>query len=604
MEKNNRNSGGLLRALSILLTACLLTCAVLITPLAAPKSAEAATVRLPKTEGAVDVTDGAGIQVSMVENMRLFSGSHTKTGERSYAWFSLDDTKVLKEDAVSEVEIRKRGEKLEVLLDFGKLYFNVTAPLRDEESLNIRTSTMVLGLRGTSGWVQVIDGRITRVWLLTGEAECIVTNPVNGQTKRIRLRAGDTADFYVYDPARPVDQTDIIFRRFGREDIPGYVLKELVGDTDHILKIYEESGIDLRDLTVDEAEARLSADEDRMAQELARVREEEALLDSRRSKDPVWDRDEEAERQTAGGAGSGSSDDSDGDDATSRIVRLTMPVTAAVVQGYLNDAGVDQVILQPGPTPALNTLQVDINFTVPAGKTLTALSGVPVDVNAGTQTDVNGTANLQDALNNNGDIYVNSSDTLKVSGLITNRGSFVNQASGRTVASGGFLNTGGGALTNRGTLSIAGGLTGSDYFKSESGTFNGDVTVTDGWFSVGGGRVNGTVTVSGDSYVSVSGGEISGSGAGGSLILSLDDYSTAYFEGGTVTNTGSGPALSWTTGGGGGTPDPGGTLFRARASAPVDPLPAGWAAVTEGSYQVLKKTGLLGATASDADEDF
>lgn len=47
--------------------------------------------------------------------------------------------------------MRKSGKKLEMLLQSGDIFFNISQPLDDDETLNIRTSTMAVGLRGTSG---------------------------------------------------------------------------------------------------------------------------------------------------------------------------------------------------------------------------------------------------------------------------------------------------------------------------------------------------------------------------------------------------------------------------------------------------------------------
>ena len=49
------------------------------------------------------------------------------------------------------------GRKLELFLETGSLYFNVTKALEADETFDIRTSTMVVGIRGTCGYVNVDD---------------------------------------------------------------------------------------------------------------------------------------------------------------------------------------------------------------------------------------------------------------------------------------------------------------------------------------------------------------------------------------------------------------------------------------------------------------
>ena len=93
--------------------------------LEAIESAEAAAMQLMKTEGDVTVSNAGGRNISIIKNMRLYNGYHTNTDEASYAWINLDDEKLIKQDAVSETEIRKSGKKLEILLKSGNLFFDV-----------------------------------------------------------------------------------------------------------------------------------------------------------------------------------------------------------------------------------------------------------------------------------------------------------------------------------------------------------------------------------------------------------------------------------------------------------------------------------------------
>ena len=221
------------------------------------------------------------------------------------------------------------------------------------------------------------------------------------------------------------------------------------------------------------------------------LRSKQSEQKSRKATDPVWE--DETDKSDTDSGSDGEKTDSK---PVSSVINLTMPVTAQEVQDYLDDPDVTQVILHPGGDPAQNTLQVDIDFNVPEGKTLTTQSGVPVDVNAGKTADVNGTADLGDALINNGNLNVNSSNTLEVAGLITNNGSFVNTASGRTVAKAGFLGNAGSGYTNRGIFQ--GDITVSGGAAIYEGTVSGSVTVDDGgMFTLSGGSVSGGVSNSG-----------------------------------------------------------------------------------------------------------
>jgi hypothetical protein len=71
--------------------------------------------------------------------------------------------------------LRQEAAELELNLTQGSLFFNIAQPLDAEETLNIRTSTMVIGIRGTSGIVHasqagipdgifVLDGSVTLLY--------------------------------------------------------------------------------------------------------------------------------------------------------------------------------------------------------------------------------------------------------------------------------------------------------------------------------------------------------------------------------------------------------------------------------------------------------
>ena len=128
----------------------------------------AATMHLRRTEGTVSVSNGDGKDVPALDNLGLYSGYGVNTRSASYAWIDLDDVKLTKLDQNSEISIEQDGKKLDIQLKSGSLFFNVTEPLADDETMNIRTSTMLVGIRGTSGWVEERGG-LSRVYLLEGK---------------------------------------------------------------------------------------------------------------------------------------------------------------------------------------------------------------------------------------------------------------------------------------------------------------------------------------------------------------------------------------------------------------------------------------------------
>lgn len=208
-------------------------------------SAAASVIRLSKTTGTVQVSKNDEKPAKPVDNMQLYSGHHVMTAEKSNAWINLDSSKLLKEDSLSEVEVRKDGKKLEAHLLSGNLYFNVSESLEDDEDLQIRTSTMVVGIRGTSGWVRAEDRWNSLLGVLEGTVECTVTDPVSGQTKTAEVNGGQKAECRVYPADHAGDKVEIIISDYVIEDIPCFVWRELVQDIPLCDEIRELSGRDI-----------------------------------------------------------------------------------------------------------------------------------------------------------------------------------------------------------------------------------------------------------------------------------------------------------------------------------------------------------------------
>lgn len=147
---------------------------------------KATTMKLIKTDGDVGVENEKGKSVDLIENLGLYSGYGVGTQPKSFAWIDLDDTKLTKMDEKSDVDIKKDGKKLELVVNSGGLFFNVTKPLEDDESMNIRTSTTICGIRGTCGWVEAHDDT-TYVGLFDGKVECTVI--VDGKEETVKINA-------------------------------------------------------------------------------------------------------------------------------------------------------------------------------------------------------------------------------------------------------------------------------------------------------------------------------------------------------------------------------------------------------------------------------
>lgn len=207
-------------ALALLLTAC------------GGGKAAAATMHLVKTEGKVRVDDAEGKSVQLMDNLGLFSGYGVDTRSESYAWIDLDEVKLTKMDQNSEITIQKDGKRLEIEVISGSLFFHVTEPLEKDEAMEIRASTMLVGIRGTCGWVTLSEeGDRLSVWLLEGKVRC----EADGEKETVR--AGEMAVM--------TEDGEITVEEFTAADIPEFVVEEIEEDDDLAEAILDDSGIDV-----------------------------------------------------------------------------------------------------------------------------------------------------------------------------------------------------------------------------------------------------------------------------------------------------------------------------------------------------------------------
>ena len=206
----------------------LLVCALLLSlvlPLAAcggQPAALAASMHLKKTEGSVDVADGAGNALAPAENLSLYSGYTVATQTESYAWINLDAVKLAKMDAESAIEIVK------------------------DETMEISTSSLLVGIRGTCGWVTQNTAALLEGTVSVTAAEQTVT--VNAGEMAVLTEAGA-----------------LEVKPFSAAAVPAFVRTEVLADTELAAEVLEAAGMDLSQTepeTPRYAEAIIAADLD------------------------------------------------------------------------------------------------------------------------------------------------------------------------------------------------------------------------------------------------------------------------------------------------------------------------------------------------------
>lgn len=199
--------------------------------------ASATTMRLAKHEGELSVVDGKGEAMEPRDDMKVYSGYQMATEEISYAWIDLDSVKLAKMDETTEVEIEKENKDLNLHLKSGGLFFYVAEPLEEDETMKISTSTIVVGIRGTSGWVEAESENVSNVYILEGTVEIAPEE----DHEPVRVSGGSKAAVTVDEEGK----TKITIAEFPAIDVPGYIAEE-VGQNEELSKeILEMSGLDV-----------------------------------------------------------------------------------------------------------------------------------------------------------------------------------------------------------------------------------------------------------------------------------------------------------------------------------------------------------------------
>lgn len=121
--------------------------------------ASATVMKIAGTSGTVKIATEKGKDVTPSDGTKLLTGYTVKTAAASYCYISLDDAKAIKLDQNTKVKIEKSGKKIEITLKSGQLYFDVEKKLSGNESMNIKTSNLTTGIRGTSGTMQLLMPR-------------------------------------------------------------------------------------------------------------------------------------------------------------------------------------------------------------------------------------------------------------------------------------------------------------------------------------------------------------------------------------------------------------------------------------------------------------
>ncbi|MEG2774901.1 MAG: FecR domain-containing protein [Acetivibrio sp.] len=234
------------------------------------KEVKASVMRIEQIEGTLTLTDASGREIKAKEGLKLYNGYTLKTTLKSYAYISLDHSKAIKIDASSKVSVQKNGQKIELYVIRGKIFFNVKEKLKGDETFNIRTSTMTTGIRGTSGFIteeqkkgekkeRLNDNFISEIGILDGEAEAIACT--ENETP-IKVSSGNVLEVNgKINPSGGVDKVTYDLKTLSTNEIPGFIGKELIKNPELKQRIEIDLGKKFVEQFLDTVEKRLEEEE-------------------------------------------------------------------------------------------------------------------------------------------------------------------------------------------------------------------------------------------------------------------------------------------------------------------------------------------------------
>ena len=201
------------------------------------------TMRLLRVEGSVNIENVDGGTKPVIDNIRFQSGDALNTGADGLASVGLDDSKIVTLQNDSRAEFTKSGKRLELKLTKGALFFNVTEKLSDDETFEIKTSTMTAGIRGTSGYVYYDDEGRDSLVITDGVVIVTAINPETGERKYAEVRGGQSITVYLYSD-RTKDSVEFSITDVKESDLPEFPLQMISENEELINRVCEFTGWD------------------------------------------------------------------------------------------------------------------------------------------------------------------------------------------------------------------------------------------------------------------------------------------------------------------------------------------------------------------------
>ena len=256
---------------------------LLFNPSFAAEKAEGKTIKLESFSGNISIVSGTGKQQSVNAKMRIFDGYTVKTFANSNAYLSLDNAKSIRLDQNTEINVLKKDKVNEIQVVSGSIFFSVTEKLKDDETLNVVTSTMSMGIRGTTGMMSVNKAG-SRGQLYSGR---VIVKDTLGVEKEVS--AGEEVKSSApKEEAVSQEESNLEVTKISTvgEDIPSFALNEINNNEEVKSQIEETKVFEIEKFEVAET-ANKEKEEEEIKEEQKQIEEIKVEAETQREENKI-----------------------------------------------------------------------------------------------------------------------------------------------------------------------------------------------------------------------------------------------------------------------------------------------------------------------------
>ena len=241
-EKTGKNRKKLLIVLLPVLAVCVIA-GIAIGVATHDGGVKAVMMRLERLVGTANLYDQNGKEQSIKEQMRLSSGQSLSTADESLIMISLDETKLVTMEENSKAEIEASGNSLVFDLKEGNLFFNVTEKLAEGQTFDVKASTLVCGIRGTSAYVGIDSSGHEYLMVTDGTVRVVAENPITHEQVVVEVPPGQMITIYLDDEAEGGGTISVKMQPYKEEDLPPTALQTIAMDDNLLIRVVDATGL-------------------------------------------------------------------------------------------------------------------------------------------------------------------------------------------------------------------------------------------------------------------------------------------------------------------------------------------------------------------------